>query len=160
MRSAAGLGKGSLKANQRGSVWPCGEMRGRSRTVSYSLAATERASPLAGNSLFASRIFILTSSDISRVLKRQHRKPIKDFAAPRTNAEFSVVGQIPAFCQKRSTRGGNVRAILRPSRTRAMALIRLTATSLLRQRHSNIAQVKSQIRMASVVTPESGPVGL
>src|SRR5271154_6471700 len=70
-------------------------MRGRSLPVSYSLAATERASPLAGNSLFASRIFILTSSDISRVLKRQHRKPIKDFAAPRTNGQFSIIDQMP-----------------------------------------------------------------
>jgi hypothetical protein len=32
-------------------------------TVSYSLAATERASPSAGNSLFASRIFIYASQN-------------------------------------------------------------------------------------------------
>ena len=31
MKSAAGLGKGLFSANQRGSVWPCGEMMGRSR---------------------------------------------------------------------------------------------------------------------------------
>src|SRR5271155_4623621 len=60
MRRAVGLGKGSLKANQRGSVWPCGEMIGRSFTVSYSLAAIDRASCSAGNNLFASRIFIVT----------------------------------------------------------------------------------------------------
>jgi hypothetical protein len=63
MRSAEGLGKGWLKANQLGSVWPCGERIGRSLTVSYNLAATERASPSAGNNLFASRIFILTSQN-------------------------------------------------------------------------------------------------
>src|SRR5437763_12421140 len=61
MKRAAGLGKGSLSANQRGSVWPCGEMMGRSLTVSYSLAATERATPSAGKSRFASRIFIYAS---------------------------------------------------------------------------------------------------
>src|SRR5882757_8591425 len=63
MRSAAGLGKGSLKANQRGSVWPWGEMMGRSLTVSYSLAAIERVSRSAGNNLFASRIFIHASQN-------------------------------------------------------------------------------------------------
>src|SRR5436305_1268834 len=61
MKRAAGLGKGSLRANQRGSVWPCGETMGRSLTVSYSLAATERATPSAGKSRFASRIFIYAS---------------------------------------------------------------------------------------------------
>src|ERR1700742_3309485 len=89
MSRAVGLGKGSLKANQRGSVCPWGEMRGRSLTVSYSLAATERASPLAGNNLFASRIFIHSLSDIVRVRRRQHRKGIKDFVTPRTNAALS-----------------------------------------------------------------------
>src|SRR6266481_2992519 len=38
-------------------------MRGRSLTVSYNLAATERASPSPGNSLFSSRIFIYASQN-------------------------------------------------------------------------------------------------
>jgi len=56
--------------------------------------------------------------------------------------------------------GENVSKRLKPSRIRATALLRPTATVLFRQRHSKIPQVKSQIRMAAVVTPESGPVGL
>src|ERR1700742_1462388 len=88
MSRAVGLGKGSLKTNQRGSVCPWGEMMGRSLTVSYSLAATERASPLAGNNLFASRIFIHYSQSSIAQRKRQHRKGTKDFDAPRTNEGF------------------------------------------------------------------------
>src|SRR6266481_3158583 len=38
-------------------------MRGRSLTVSYNLAATERASPSPGNSLFSSSIFIYASQN-------------------------------------------------------------------------------------------------
>src|ERR1700678_839951 len=64
------------------------------------------------------------------------------------------------FFQKRSTTGGNVSNRLRPSSARAMAAIRSTPTVLFRQRHSKITHETSQIRMALVVTPESGPVGL
>src|SRR5208283_1983477 len=54
MKRAAGLGKGLFSANQRGSVCPCGEIIGRSRTVSYNFTATARAVASAGNSRFAS----------------------------------------------------------------------------------------------------------
>jgi len=56
--------------------------------------------------------------------------------------------------------GGNVRKKLKPNKISAAALIRLTGIVLLRQRHSKIPHVNSQIKMAAVVTPESGPVGL
>src|ERR1035441_3588440 len=54
MNSAAGLGNGLFSANQRGSVWPCGEIMGRSRTVSYSFTAMARAVGSAGKRRFRS----------------------------------------------------------------------------------------------------------
>ena len=56
--------------------------------------------------------------------------------------------------------GGNVSKKLKPNKISAAALIRPAGTVLLRQRHPKIPQVNSQIRMAAVVKPESGPVGL
>src|ERR1035437_1480981 len=66
MKSAAGLGNGLFSANQRGSVWPCGEIIGRSRTVSYNLAATARAVGSAGKSRFASSMGSLTPLGATR----------------------------------------------------------------------------------------------
>src|ERR1700742_827021 len=93
MSRAVGLGKGSLKANQRGSVCPWGEMMGRSLTVSYSLAATERASPLAGNNLFASRIFIQSSQS----------------SVARRNASIGRVSKISSHPEQMLLRQGNSR---------------------------------------------------
>jgi len=56
--------------------------------------------------------------------------------------------------------GGNVSKKLKPNKISAPAMICPAGTVLLRQRHSKIRQLNSQIKMATVVTPESGPVGL
>src|ERR1039458_8110832 len=63
MNSAAGFGNGLFSANHRGSVCPCGERMGRSRTVSYSFTATARAVVSAGKSRFASNIGFPYSSN-------------------------------------------------------------------------------------------------
>ena len=62
--------------------------------------------------------------------------------------------------KKRSATGGNVSSKLRPRRIKAAVLTRAAATFLPRQRVFRIAQARSQTRMADVVTPDRGPVGL
>src|SRR5947208_7050873 len=106
MKEAGGLGKASLKANQRGSVWPCGEMMGRSLTVLYSLAAIERAFPSSGNRRFSSRIFIDASQPLRTSLctKRQHRKRIKDLAILRTNGGLWTADRARASSDKKAPR--------------------------------------------------------
>jgi hypothetical protein len=56
--------------------------------------------------------------------------------------------------------GGNVSRILRINNARDTRLIRLMATVRFPQRHSRNAHARNQTTMATVVTPESGPVGL
>ena len=82
------IGEGLVEGKPAGSVCPCGEMMGQIFDCLVQ-SCGDGCALLPQQEIICSHpeIFIYTLR-LLRVRKRQHRKPIKDFAAPRTNGKF------------------------------------------------------------------------